>query len=311
VFRQIFEDNHFHTDMHPGNVILLRDSQFSVIDSRGVGMLESESLSKHRKLMEAITDQNYALAADIYLFLAAELPVVEITEVRSRLIRAFRTWETRTHVPVVPFREKSITCLLQELNAITFHYKFASQWSLSKLARTWANLDASLEHLWPEINYLRQMRKYFRQATRRDDRKFYRSNTNIARNLAEAAEFPKRMSQYELFRQTIVRRQAQVFQGSTNRIGYIVSAMLGWVALTLLLTGTFVATVLLYQHHDVSIQSLAGNQLSQAVSRVPEASYVSLLAILVLLLYLFRVARRLAKSLRQTNVRVPEARATV
>ena len=311
VFRQIFEDNHFHTDMHPGNVILLRDSQFSVVDSRGVGMLESEALSKHRMFFESLADQNYALAADIYLFLAAELPVVDITEVRSRLIREFRAWETRTHVPVIPFREKSITCLLQELSAITFHYRFASQWSLSKLARTWANLDASLEHLWPEINYLEQMRKYFRQAKQRDDRNFYRSNLDIVRNLSDVAELPKRMSQNELFRQTVVRRQAQVFQGSTNRISYVVSAMLGWVTIALLLTGAFVTTVLLSQHHDVPIQPFVGRQLSQLVDMVPEANYWGLITILVLLLYLFRVSRRLARSLRQTNVRVPAARAAV
>ena len=34
VLRQILEDNEFHGDMHPGNIMLLSDNQIALIDSR-------------------------------------------------------------------------------------------------------------------------------------------------------------------------------------------------------------------------------------------------------------------------------------
>jgi len=312
VFRQIFEDNVFHADLVPGNIILLRNSQFSVLDTRNVGSLESENLAKYRKFFEALTEQNYTIAADIFLFLASKLPVVEIAEVKSQLVRAFRSWETRTHIRSLPFRDRSLSKLLHELNIITFRYKFETQWSMSKLARTWANLDASLECLAPDMNYLKEMRKYFRAANRRDDRRYRKKALRrVAHNLVDALEFPKQLAENDLFRQTIIRRQAQVFQGSTNKIGAILSGMFGLLAFGTLLAGAFLATAFLDQHYDVALEVVLGNQLSHAVSVLPQFSFWAWIAILLLVFGLFRVFRRLTKSFRQKEVRVPEARPAV
>src|SRR5262249_52672084 len=47
IWRQILEDNFFHADLHPDNVIVLRDSRLAVIDCRSAGQLEAENLTKH------------------------------------------------------------------------------------------------------------------------------------------------------------------------------------------------------------------------------------------------------------------------
>src|SRR4051794_5112548 len=38
-YRQMFEDNVFHGDLHPGNIVLLRDSRFALIDLGSIGTL--------------------------------------------------------------------------------------------------------------------------------------------------------------------------------------------------------------------------------------------------------------------------------
>src|SRR4029077_16077874 len=40
--RQLFEDNLFHGDLHPGNIMLLRGSEVALIDFGSVGRLEGE-----------------------------------------------------------------------------------------------------------------------------------------------------------------------------------------------------------------------------------------------------------------------------
>jgi ubiquinone biosynthesis protein len=312
VFRQVFEDNLFHADMHPKNIILLRNSRFSVLDARNVGSLESENLAKHRMFFEALADQNYTVAADLYLFLASSLPVVDVAAVRSQLVRAFRAWETRTHIRELPLREKSISRLFHDLNNITFRSGFQSQWSMSRLARTWANLDASLECLWPEMNYLTQMRKYFRRARRRDDRKITRNaTTHIVQNLSDAARLPKGLAENELFRQTIIRRQARVFQGSTSKVASVVSALFSLLSFGLLLTVLFLCAAFVQQHCDVPMQGILGRQWSVALQKLSLENYWWGLGTLLLAAFLYVLTRRWTRYFRQRDVRVPEVRAAV
>ena len=40
-WRQIFEDNLFHSDLHPGNIVLLRNSRFALIDLGTIGQLDA------------------------------------------------------------------------------------------------------------------------------------------------------------------------------------------------------------------------------------------------------------------------------
>ena len=95
VYRQIFEDNLFHADMHPGNVVLLKNSQVAIIDCHSMASLERELLDKYRMCMHAIADQRYATAADIYLLLAVRLPSVDVSIVKADLIRVWRRWHTQ------------------------------------------------------------------------------------------------------------------------------------------------------------------------------------------------------------------------
>ncbi len=312
VFRQVFEDNFFHADMHPENIILLRNSRFSVIDARNVGTLESENLAKHRVFFEALADQNYAMAADLYLFLASSLPVVEVAEVKSQLIRAFRAWETRTHIRELPLREKSISRLFHDLNNITFRSGFQSQWSMSKLARTWANLDASLERLWPEMNYLTQMRKYFRRAKLRDDRKIARNaTTHIVQNLSDATGLPKSLAEDELFRRTIIRRQARVFQGSTGKVASVLSALFSLLSFGVLLAALFFLAAFVQQHCDIPMQGILGRQWSDALRELSPSNYWWGLGTLLLAGFLYILTHRWTRYFRQRDIRVPEVRAAV
>jgi ubiquinone biosynthesis protein len=312
VFRQVFEDNFFHADMHPDNVILLRNSRFSILDCRDVGKLESENLERHRMFFEALADGEYSSAADLYLLLATTVPVVDVADVKARLVRIWRAWEARSHVLDLPYDERSISQILNEVNGVTFDYKFASRWSLARLARTWANLDSSLAELDPRMNCRRAMRRYFRKAERRQARAAVAATLQTGvRSLNAAGELRKRLAEYRHFRDAVFRRQAQVFQGSTTKAASLVVALLGSTGLLFLFTEVFFGMALLHQHHGVAIQPLAGGQVAEAVMALPEIAEWMWAAILVALLYLHRRVRALKRGFSETEVRVPQAPATV
>ena len=109
VFRQVFEHNFFHGDMHTGNIILLRNSHYAVIECRSAGSLEVECLTKQRMFLQALTEGEYITAAEIYFLMVTQLPRVDLNKVKDRLLRIWRVWETRVYIKELDFSEKSLT----------------------------------------------------------------------------------------------------------------------------------------------------------------------------------------------------------
>jgi ubiquinone biosynthesis protein len=312
VYRQIFEDNLFHGDMHPGNIVLLRNNRLAIIDCRSVGTLEAELLTKYRLFLQAIANQQYSTAADLYFLQVASLPVVDIAKLKAELVRIWRTWETKTHIKELPFEEKSITYMFAQLSKVVFNYRFAIPWSLSKLARAWANLDASLLHLVPEMNSHKYLRRYFKHANRRVTQdEMQQIPQRIGRSLNTYQELPQQFSEYALFQQTILRRQAQVIQGKATKSGYVIAAMVGFVALgLLLLEGLFVFTFL-HQCFDLEVQWIIGHQLATIVHSLPVLNCGLWFVVLLFVLYLFLAARRMKKYLEQMEVIIPNVPASI
>jgi ubiquinone biosynthesis protein len=312
VFRQIFEDNLFHADMHPGNVVLLRHGRLAVIDCRNLGSLEAENLAKHQMFLEALADGELSLAAELFLFLAMRLPLVDVTEVKAELMRVWRVWEKRVHIPDLPLAEKSLSRMMQELNDVVFRYGFESQWWLAKLTQTWANLDASLEYLDPQLNYLKRLRRYLRAAHRRAVRaKRRRARRMLSEGLTNAVELPQLVAEYALFQQTILRRQAQVLQGATVKIAQLFATACGLSAFLLALVFLLLSAALLQDQRMDLPPQLLGSQIASLVDRLAHWGAGTLLLAMTATLTATLVLRRLQRVFRQRVVRVPEPRVAV
>src|SRR6516165_2556839 len=74
LLRQLLEDNLFHGDPHPGNIMLLRNSRIALIDFGTVGSMEREYHQKFGLLFKAMAGQDYAKSADLLLLLSGALP---------------------------------------------------------------------------------------------------------------------------------------------------------------------------------------------------------------------------------------------
>src|SRR6185503_13279558 len=96
IFRQLFEDNLYHGDLHPGNIILLKDSRVAFIDMGTVGFTESEFLARLRIFTRALAVRDFSNAADMMFLLSTTLPSIDTDEMKSKFIRVFRSWASRT-----------------------------------------------------------------------------------------------------------------------------------------------------------------------------------------------------------------------
>ncbi len=313
VWRQILEDNFFHADMHPSNVLLLRDSRLAVIDCRGVGQLEAESLSKQRRFIEALADGEYATAAEYSFLLMSRLPLVDMGEVKAHFVRVWRLWETRNYVRELPAAEKSITHMLDGLNRIMYRYRFEAQWAMASLTGTLINADASILDLASDVNYLQWLRQYFRAAARRRKRISLRDMSDRAvLTLSSMLHIPKTLAGASIAQQEILRRQARVYQASTTKSGYVLAAIYSFLGLGVILLGALLAGAFLSQHSEASLEPVLGPQLAALAHAVPALGSWAWGGVLLLLAGLYRRTQSLKRRCLQHHiVRQPEARPAI
>ncbi|MCK4763786.1 MAG: AarF/ABC1/UbiB kinase family protein [Candidatus Aminicenantes bacterium] len=295
IYRQVFENNFFHGDMNTGNIILLRHSRAAVIECRSAGSLESESLEKQRVFLRSLAEGEYVTAAEIYFLLATRLPRVDLNMVKERLVRIWRVWAARVYVEDLPYEKKSLTYLTGQVNGVVQDAKFSPLWSFSKLTCTWAHLDNALAGLSPGLNYLEELCLYFHEALMRETAdNISRLPSRLASSLVAMHDMPKRLDEFTMFKEALMRRQAQVVQGSASKMDAFIAACFGFSSFLVLILGIFLFMVFLIHHQGVHLEPLLGPQLSWAAARVPPMGlgpWLGVFAFFSLLYGFFRVQK--------------------
>jgi len=172
--RQLMEENFFHADLHPGNIILLRNSRFALIDFGSVGTVDRQFLVTYQAMLRALGNQDFAKAADLLLRTCNNVRGEGLQELRAELIRSYRDWSTKVHVDSLPYHERNILAGSNAAGRILTRYGVSQSWDMMKLGRAWATMDASLNQLFPDMNYLRLFRTYFAAASERKLKRMFR-----------------------------------------------------------------------------------------------------------------------------------------
>jgi ubiquinone biosynthesis protein len=166
-FRQLFEDNLFHGDLHPGNILLLRDSKLALIDFGSAGTNDETLLEYYKMSMKGVGDKDFPMAVDYLFLLSDRLPAIDIEAVKAKVVRTYQAWSERAEHRELPYYEKSIGNMGLEAGNVLIENQIVLSWSFMKISRTWATLDASLAALLPDVNYMKLVSKYFKGAQQR------------------------------------------------------------------------------------------------------------------------------------------------
>ena len=297
MWRQMLEDNLFHGDMHPGNIILLRGGHLALIDFGAVGSLEREYQKKYYLLIRAMADLDFAKAADLLFMLSGALPPRDLNEVKQKIIRALRSWEMRSYAEGLPYREKSMTNVANELIKILFQHECSADWSFLRITRAQETLDQSLMHLYPAANYMTLTREYFMKAVWRARRKALQPKAlgELLHQVHDAVTLPSRLSENAMFQNWIIRRQAQVFRGSTSKVAHFFSLLFGRLFLVGAATSLFLMFTFLRQYHPSLVPGWIESTLGETMSSVRTIAYPIWLGVLVIAVSLTQTARSLNK----------------
>lgn len=272
IYRQLFENNLFHGDLHPGNIVLLRNSRIALIDFGTTSFTEREYLQKFVMFVRALATRNYAKAADLSLMLTASLPNnLDVDTVKEDLVRTLRSWATRTLIKQLPYHDKSMDNVTVELVRILVGCRCTMEWGWLRIHRALSTLDTSLVYLYRDVNYTRMLQQYFERAERRKLRALLTSDLpfRALSSYETQLSIQDRMSEYTVFQGELVRRHAQVFRGSINKASAVLRAIVQLLWAAFALVGVAGAIVFLVQHGGLPEIDWLGPQLSGWIRRLP------------------------------------------
>jgi ubiquinone biosynthesis protein len=168
LMRQIMEDNLFHGDLHPGNIILLRRSRVALIDFGSIGTLEARLREFYRRLLRSLSDIDFEKTADMVTLIApAAEDSVDWERGRRNAAGALRQAELRAWAPNLTYSERSMTRALLDLVRSQAELNVPMGWSFMRIDRAHVTLDASLMYLVPNVSYFALGQSYFAGASKR------------------------------------------------------------------------------------------------------------------------------------------------
>ena len=165
--RQILEDNQFHGDLHPGNIVLLADNRIALIDFGTVGQMPLQAWLAYREMNNSIAMGDYERAADYMLLMSSSVPAFGVAKLRTGLADIIRQWEARSQLVTLPYSERSMGSASVDMARLMAVHKVAPTWALLRVGRALGTLDASLQVLSPDGNFMRLYKAYFRDRQKR------------------------------------------------------------------------------------------------------------------------------------------------
>ena len=248
--RQILEDNLFHADIHPGNIVLLRDSRFALIDFGTIGFCERDLLSNYKASLQAVAQKDFGKAAEIMLRLAIEPPSLsDVKNLRRDLVRTYREWENRTHLNGIGYHERSLGSAGTDAGRIMTRYKVTLSWAFMRINRTWSTMDAALSYLIPDANYIELFADYFEDSRRRH----LAPRRVLSRAASSIGQVMGRVEEYNSALDHLVRRQqlySNIIGSASERILRAITTFLRFVRFLVGFAFLASAVSFLVIHHE-------------------------------------------------------------
>jgi ubiquinone biosynthesis protein len=304
-YRQLFEDNLFHGDLHPGNIMLLRDSRFALIDLGTVGSLEARFVRTYRNVVRSFAEGDYTKAVEYYVTLADSVPPIDLSAYRVEMVEILREWEARSHLDGLSFYERSFTGgAATALSEVARKYQINPSWQLLRVARSLNTMDANCSVLLGTANPRSITRKYFKQAAAR-------SIENLRKNgLRRAISSISTISDNASILSDSIRRQAIVFQSAQSKLSYFMGIVINVVRLTLVVVGVVLLYKFLHYYHFALVAPIhnPNSWFGQMVAQLPMVEYALAVGTLLGIASLIYFSGRLHKRLSAPTVRLPDGR---
>lgn len=222
-YQQLFEDNLYHCDLHPGNILLNRKSRLTLIDFGSVGSSDGSHLAKNFHMFQAFATRDYQKIADLFLLMAPYLPDRDLTECKEKIVQLFREYEPLAQIKSLPYHQKSFGMVAGKVVPVLSGAGVPAGWEMLRSLRAQLTVDASLMALLPGINYTKMIQNYLAKMQRRQTkmlRKPAQLRSQLFR-LTESLEMPAKLGENAYFEGEYLRRRALKYEGYLPKAAWI------------------------------------------------------------------------------------------
>lgn len=302
--RQVFEDNLFHCDLHPGNIVLLRDSRLAFIDFGSVGSIDRTQLKKYYLIFQAIAQGDYTKAAEVFLLIGPPLRPVKVEDVKADIVRTLREWEVRVAIEDLPYHERSLTRAMQGIANVYRRHRIALGWEFLQVNRAEVTMDASLMYLLPQINYHTMIRRYERAARLRDVRRSVAQPSIIRRmvGLLAVLDVSPTLAENAFFEGERLRRRITNFDTHTSVSGLVVETTAVLLARLALGAAVVVVLMLINQIYPSALGGVVEEVMRNAVPWMAGTGIALRLLVLAVILGVYATLRYFTQRIRELSV---------
>ncbi len=286
-YQQLFEDNLYHCDLHPGNILLMRRSRVTLIDFGSIGSSDRSTLTKMIHLVTSVITRDYRKAADLFMLITADLPNKDLTETKEKIVRFYREFEPLTKIKSLPYHEKSLGRVVGEVVKALGELGAGVSWDMLRSNRAELTLDAALMYLMPGINYPKTLRKYMRQMRERQQKRNQRTapvRTQMAK-IAEQVDLPVKLAENAYFEGEYLRKRARKYEGYLSKASQIGMYLFIVFARGSVLAAVAAVVAMLHQRFNI-LYRFRATWVGAAIERLPHIDTIPWLLITGGLIYL-------------------------
>ncbi|HBQ96986.1 MULTISPECIES: ABC1 kinase family protein [unclassified Roseofilum] len=295
LYRQIFEDNLYHADLHPGNIILLRDNKLVLIDMGSVGSLDSDLRLYYLNYVKALEKRDFAKASDYNIRIGLDIPKANMPRVRAEMAKATEQWAAKSALKGVSYKEKSLGGGTSEIAKVAIKYRIPSNWSFLKITRSLLTLDGSMQYLIDDFDTLKIIKKYNKQS----DRRALKRSLEPDNIIASINEFFQAIDEYNQILLPYLRQRTHAFEITVDKFALAIVVVLRTFSSVLLVSEVIVLYTFLYQNHFQWIKDIHTEVVNDMVSDIPVLPYLLWIFILIGILLAARILTSVATILER------------
>ncbi len=295
LYRQIFEDNLYHGDLHPGNIILLRNSKFALIDMGSIGRLDRDLRVKYLNYINGLAEEDFAKASDYYIRFALDVPRVNMPRVRSEMAQGIEIWAAKARLKGVDYQEKSFGGATSEVSKVQIKYGTPSNWVFLKITRSFLTLDGSLQYIVPDFDIFKLIDKYKKQA----DRRAFRKSLEPQTIRASINQFFNVIDEYNNIILPELRQRTTPFELTADPYALALAIICRSFSSLTGFAFLFVLYTFLYQYHFKTIQWIHNQVFDDLVSQIITVPYLGWIGILIALVLTMRMLSACASILER------------
>jgi len=158
--KQILRDGFFHADPHPGNIFILPDNRYSLLDWGMIGRLTPETQMKLITLLHGVVEKDSEAILEVFLSLTEQKIVPETNALHRDIMDILDDYYS------VPLKEINMGQLLTAMTNLFQNYRIVLQADLAIMVKALITSEGSARLLHPELNVIAEAKPYVAQVAR-------------------------------------------------------------------------------------------------------------------------------------------------